>query len=87
MDSDPQAQLQRYLNYLQTDPENLKLIEAVTETHMRLNRNQDTLTLIERGLQIAPHNCNLLFTQASALMADGRPGLAISIFTTAFGRQ
>lgn len=75
-----QDQYQRYLTFLESDPNNLQLISEAAELAQSLGRFEEAITLCERGLSLDVHAQRLNSIKALSLLASGNIDEALALF-------
>jgi len=75
-----QDQYQRYLNFLQTDPNNLNLITEAAELAQSLNKCEDAIALCDKGLAVDLNSLRLQSIKALCLLSAGDIDGSLSLF-------
>lgn len=68
-----QEKFNRYMQFLETDPENINLLIDAAHCAYDIGQFNDVASLTHRGLSIAPDNNTLRVLQALATLAQGKP--------------
>jgi tetratricopeptide (TPR) repeat protein len=75
-----ETQLERYLGFLESDPNNIQLIANTANLAYESDQFQQALTLADTGLSIEPNHQILLSTKALSHMSLGDTDKALAIF-------
>jgi tetratricopeptide (TPR) repeat protein len=75
-----QDQYQRYLGFLETDPENLNLLCETARLAPSLGYFREAIELCDRGLAIDKSNQELLSIKALSLLSNGQISDALALF-------
>lgn len=75
-----QDQYQRYLNFLQSDPNNLHLISEAAELAQSLGKLEEAIALCDKGLFLDANAPRLVSTKALSLLSSGHIDEALKLF-------
>lgn len=72
-------ELQKKLNFLNVDPDNINLLAEVADGYIQLGEFEDASSYIEKGLALSAESPTLLFVKGTLAIASNKPDEAIGV--------